>query len=32
MIQEVRYLHVGRVREDINGDGYGDLLATAATA
>jgi hypothetical protein len=24
---EVRYLHVGRVREDINGDGYGDLLA-----
>ena len=23
---EVRYLHVGRVREDINGDGYGDLL------
>jgi hypothetical protein len=23
----VRYLHVGRVREDINGDGYGDLLA-----
>jgi len=26
---EVRYLHVGRVREDINGDGYGDLLATS---
>ena len=24
---EVRYLHVGRVREDVNGDGYGDLLA-----
>ncbi|HEY7374024.1 MAG TPA: VCBS repeat-containing protein [Polyangia bacterium] len=24
---EVRYLHVGRVREDINGDGYGDMLA-----
>jgi hypothetical protein len=24
---EVRYLYVGRVREDINGDGYGDLLA-----
>jgi hypothetical protein len=24
---EVRYLQVGRVREDINGDGYGDLLA-----
>jgi hypothetical protein len=24
---EIRYLHVGRVREDINGDGYGDLLA-----
>jgi hypothetical protein len=24
---EVRYLHVGRVREDINGDGYGDLMA-----
>src|SRR5262249_27529401 len=24
---EVRYLEVGRVREDINGDGYGDLLA-----
>ena len=23
---EVRYLHVGRVREDVNGDGYGDLL------
>ncbi|HEY4395743.1 MAG TPA: VCBS repeat-containing protein [Polyangia bacterium] len=23
---EVRYLNVGRVREDINGDGYGDLL------
>jgi len=23
---EVRYLHVGRVREDINGDGYGDLV------
>jgi hypothetical protein len=26
---EVRYLHVGRVRDDINGDGYGDLLATS---
>jgi hypothetical protein len=26
---EVRYLHVGRVREDINGDGYGDLLAVS---
>jgi hypothetical protein len=24
---EVRHLQVGRVREDINGDGYGDLLA-----
>jgi hypothetical protein len=24
---EVRYIHVGRVREDVNGDGYGDLLA-----
>ena len=24
---EVRYLHVGRVREDIDGDSYGDLLA-----
>jgi hypothetical protein len=24
---EVRYVQVGRVREDINGDGYGDLLA-----
>lgn len=23
---EVRYLHVGSVREDVNGDGYGDLL------
>lgn len=23
---EVRYLQVGRVREDVNGDGYGDLL------
>jgi hypothetical protein len=27
---EVRYLQVGRVREDINGDGYGDLLAGAS--
>ncbi|HMF43211.1 MAG TPA: VCBS repeat-containing protein [Polyangia bacterium] len=27
---EVRYLHVGRVREDINGDGYGDLLAPSS--
>jgi len=27
---EVRYLHVGRVREDINGDGYGDLLALSS--
>lgn len=27
---EVRYLHVGRVREDINGDGYGDLLAMSS--
>jgi hypothetical protein len=26
----VRYLHVGRVREDINGDGFGDLLATSS--
>jgi hypothetical protein len=27
---EVRYLHVGRVREDINGDGYGDVLALSS--
>jgi len=27
---EVRYLQVGRVREDINGDGYGDLLAMSS--
>src|SRR6185312_314434 len=27
---EVRYLQVGRVREDINGDGYGDLLALSS--
>jgi hypothetical protein len=27
---ESRYLHVGRVREDINGDGYGDLLAMSS--
>jgi FG-GAP-like repeat len=27
---EVRYLHVGRVREDIDGDGYGDLLALSS--
>jgi hypothetical protein len=27
---EVRYLQVGRVREDINGDGYGDLLVMSS--